>query len=289
MRHITSVFILVVVVVAAWANKPLSRRQQWNLAQQPFHVIGNIYFVGTAGLGSYLITSPQGHILLDGALPESAPQIEKHVAALGFRMQDVKYLVNSHAHYDHAGSLAELKRVTGARMVASRGDASTLNSGFQSSYGAGWDSHFPAVKVDRIVEDGGTVQAGDVTLTAVLTPGHTRGCTTWTMPVAENGKTYRAVFYCSTSVPGYHLVDNKYYPEMISDYERSFAILQNLPCDVFLANHAEFFRMREKLARQKSGAANPFVDPAEMHRFVSESKAQFEQELQSEQNTQPSR
>ena len=285
MRFISTIFILTLAAAAVLANKPLSRRQAWNQPQRPFHVIGNIYFVGTAGLGSYLITSRQGHILLDGALPESAPQIEKNVAALGLRMQDVKYLVNSHAHYDHSGGLAELKRVSGAKMVASRGDASTLNSGLQSSYGAGWDSRMPAVKVDRLVENGGTVQLGETILTALLTPGHTKGCTTWTMPVAENGKTYRVVFYCSTSVPGYHLIHNKYYPEMVSDYERSFATLQKLPCDVFLANHTEFFHMTEKLARRKQGAPDPFVDPAEMQRFVSESRAQFEQELQSEQKS----
>ncbi len=275
--------VLVFLAIASLGPATLSRRQVWNLPQQPFHVIGNIYYVGTAGLGAYLITSPHGHILLDGGLPESAPQIEKHVAALGFHMRDVKYLLNSHAHYDHGGGLAELKRASGAKMVASRGDAETLNTGFQSSYGAGWDDHFPAVKVDRIIGNGETVQVGSVTIKAVLTPGHTKGCTTWTMPVSENGKTYQVVFYGSTSVPGYHLVGNKYYPRMISDYEHSFDVLQKLPCDVFLSNHAEFFHMKEKLALEKPGAANPFVDPGEMARFVAQSKTGFDQELRSEQ------
>lgn len=279
---IVSILVVASYAVAGYAEKGLSRRQMWNLPQQPFHIIGNIYYVGTAGLGAYLITSSHGHILLDGGLPESASQIEKNVAALGFRMREVKYLVNSHAHYDHAGGLAELKRASGAEMIASRGDAPTLNSGFQSSYGAGWDSHFPAVAVGRIIADGETLHVGPIALTAVLTPGHTKGCTTWTMPVSEGHKTYRVVFYCSTSIPGYHLLGNKEYPDIASDYERSFARLEHLPCDVFLANHAEFFHMKEKLAEGNSGKHNPFVDSGELQRFVAESKADFEAELRSE-------
>ncbi len=264
----------------ALLGNPLTKRQTWNLPQKPFHVIGDIYFVGTAGLGSYLITSPQGHILLDGGLPESAPLIEKNVAALGFRMTDVKYLVNSHAHYDHAGGLAELKRISGAKLVASAGDAPTLNSGFQSSYGAGWDSHFPPATVDRVIRDGESVRIGEVSLTAVLTPGHTKGCTTWTMPVQNHD----VVFYCSTSVPGYHLIGNKEYPNMMSDYEHSFAILAKLPCDVFLGNHTEFFNMKEKLAQQTKSEPNPFIVRGELQRFVAESKAAFDHELHSEQS-----
>src|ERR1700722_14118770 len=120
-------------------------RIEWNKPMAPFHIIGNIYFVGTAGLGSYLITSPQGHILLDGGLPESAPQIEQHIAALGFHIRDVKILLNSHAHYDHDGGLRELKRASGAQMVASRGDAPNIESGLTDSYGAGWNSSVPGV------------------------------------------------------------------------------------------------------------------------------------------------
>ncbi len=247
---------------------------------KPFHIIGNIYFIGTAGLGSYLIATPAGNIILDGALPESAAQIEQHVAALGFKMSQTKILLNSHAHYDHAGGLAELKRVSGAQMIASRDDAKVIESGLQSSYGAGWDSRFPPTKVDRIVNDGDPVELGGTVLTAHLTPGHTKGCTTWTMPVTEAGKSYHVVFYCSTSVPGYQLVHNRYYPQIASDYEHSFRVLEKLPCDVFLAGHTGFFHMQEKLARIKPGAPNPFIDPAEYSRFVDESKQDFERKLQ---------
>ena len=261
------------------------QRLEWNRPIKPFHIIGNIYFVGTAGLGSYLIATPSGNIILDGALPESAAQIEQHVAALGFRPKDTKFLLNTHAHYDHAGGLAQLKRASGAKMVASREDAKVLESGFQSSYGAGWDSRFPAIKVDRIVKDGDTVGLDGTSMAAHITPGHTKGCTTWTMTVREAGKPYHVVFYCSTSVPGYRLVNNRYYPQIASDYEHSFAVLEKLPCDVFLANHTEFFHLQDKLARVKPGAPNPFVNPAECRAFVADSKRQFEQTLREQERT----
>ncbi|MDQ2949147.1 MAG: subclass B3 metallo-beta-lactamase [Acidobacteriota bacterium] len=275
--------LLCVCLSASAAEKFSPRRLAWNKPTKPFHIIGNIYFVGTAGLGSYLITTPDGDIILDAGLPESAPLIEKNVAALGFHMKDVKYLLNSHAHYDHAGGLAQLKKDSGARMVASRADAETLNSGMQSSYGGGWDSKFPAVKVDRIIKTGDKVELGGTTLTALLTPGHTKGCTTWTMPVTEAGKTYSVIFYCSTSVPGYPLVHNREYPQIASDYQHSFDILKNVKADVFLANHAEFFHMKEKLARLKPGAPNPFIDPGELHKYVLESEQAFNRELSKQQ------
>jgi metallo-beta-lactamase class B len=267
--------------LAVAAQQKFSKdRIEWNKPMTPFHIVGNIYFVGTAGLGSYLITSPQGHILLDGALPESAPQIEQHIAALGFHIRDVKILLNSHAHYDHDGGLHELKRASGAQMVASRGDAPNIESGLTDSYGAGWNSKVAGVKVDRVIDDGAKVTLGGATLIAHITPGHTKGCTTWTMRVADAGKTYDVVFYCSTSVPGYSLVNNRSYPRIASDYRRSFSVLEKLPCDVFLANHTGFFHMDEKLERRWQGGANPFIDPGEYLAFVAQSKAEFETKLQ---------
>jgi metallo-beta-lactamase class B len=271
--------------VALIAQRDSSERATWNQPIKPFRIIGNIYYVGAAGVTSFLITTAQGHILVDGGLPETAPLIEKNIAALGFRIQDVKFLLNSHAHYDHCGGLAELKRLSGAQMVASRADAEVLESGGRVSF-EGWkNSGFPAIKVDRLVADDETITLGDVSLTAVLTPGHTKGCTTWTMPVTESGKTYHAVFYCSTSVPGYRLVDNSRYPQIVSDYKHSFAKLRQLPCDVFLAPHADFFRLDEKRARMGNGGANPFVDPAEFRAFVDRSEQDFESELKNQQGS----
>ena len=256
-----------------------NERAKWNKPEQPFHIIGNIYFVGTAGLSSYLVTTPQGDFLLDGGLPESAPLIEHHIEQLGFHMRDVKLLLNSHAHYDHDGGLSELKRASGAQMVASRADAPNLESGLTDSYGGGWDKQERGVKVDRIIDDGAQLALGGSVMTAHVTPGHTKGCTTWTMPVTEGGKQYNVVFYCSTSVPGYPLVHNRSYPQIVSDYEHSFAILEKLPCDVFLANHTGFFHMQDKLSQLRKGGPNPFIDPQELKAFVADSKEQFEAQL----------
>ena len=164
----------------AFATHPRYSRQriEWNEPVAPFHIIGNVYYVGTAQLGSYLIVTPAGDVLIDGALPESAAQIERNVAALGFRMQDVKFLLNTHAHYDHSGGLPELKRASGALMVASAGDAPNLRSGLTDSFGAGWDQRVPGVRVDRIINEGEQLTIGGSVLRAHIMPGHTRGCTT---------------------------------------------------------------------------------------------------------------
>lgn len=267
-----------------FAQRDSGERAAWNEPVKPFRIIGNVYYVGVSGVTSFLITTPQGHILLDGGFPETAPRIEKNIAALGFRIQDVKVLLNSHAHYDHCGGLAELKRLSRAQMVASRSDAEVLESGGRVSF-EGWkNSGFPPVKVDRVIADGETVPLGDVTLTAVLTPGHTKGCTTWTMPVTDSGKTYHVVFYCSTTVPGYQLVNNPKYPQIVSDYERSFAKLRQLPCDVFLAPHGGFFHLDEKRARMGNGRANPFIDSAEFRTFLEQSERDFDRELKKQQS-----
>ncbi len=267
-------------VFSLFGQNDHSQRAAWNQPVQPFRIIGNVYYVGAAGVSSFLIASPLGHILLDGGFVETAPQIEQNIAALGFRIRDVKFLLNSHAHYDHCGGLAELKRASKAQMIASKADAATLITGHQLSYGKGQsETHFPAVHVDRVIEDRGTVSLGGTALTAHLTPGHTKGCTTWTMPISDNRKTYQVVFYCSTTVAGNQLVGNPKYPGIVGDYEHSFALLRNLPCDVFLGPHPDFFHMAEKMAEHKAGNRNAFVDPTELRRFVAESEEDFKVEL----------
>ncbi|MGA8030734.1 MAG: subclass B3 metallo-beta-lactamase [Bryobacteraceae bacterium] len=273
------VFLLSFLSAALLAQSGSGERAAWNQPVKPFRIIGNVYYAGASGVASYLITTPEGHVLLDGGLPETAPQIEKNVAALGFELKDVKYLLNSHAHFDHAGGLAELKRASGAQMVASRKDGELIEAGRSEMYGDSPDSSFPTVKVDRFVNDGDKVELGGATLTAHLTPGHTKGCTTWATRVSEGGKTYNVVFYCSTTAPGYRLIHNKKYPQMVSDYEHSFAVLLALPCDVFLGPHPTFFHMQEKLARMKKGGPNPFIDSGEMHALVLDSQQDFQREL----------
>ncbi len=258
-----------------FAQNGPDQRAEWNRPVKPFRIIGNIYYVGAANVSSFYIKTPQGAILLDGGLPETAPVIEKSIAELGFSIKDVKILLNSHAHYDHCGGLAELKRHSGANMIACERDAAVLTS---AKGGAG---EFPAVKVDRVIADHQTVQLGGVTITAHITPGHTKGCTTWTMPVSEAGKTFQVVFYCSTSVVD-KLVNNRAYPNIVSDYERSFAELRTMPCDVFLAPHAGFFNLDEKRKQREEGKLDAFVDSREMKKFVEESERAFHEQLEKE-------
>ena len=245
----------------------------WNDPVAPFHLVGNIHYVGAQGVSAFLVTTPAGAFLLDGGFPETAPYIEKNITKLGFRVRDVKFLLNSHAHFDHAGGLAALKKATGARLVASAGDAPGLRAGGKLQ---------PAVGVDRVIQDGESVELGGVVLTARVTPGHTPGCTTWTMTTEEAGKPLRVVFYCSTSVVD-RLVGNSGYPGIVADYERSFATLRDLPCDVFLGPHPSFFQMAAKRERQGPGKPNPFIDPSELQRYVQQSEASFRDALKKEQ------
>lgn len=264
---------------AGEAESLAATRREWNTPAEPFRVIGNIFYVGTRELGAYAIRTSGGVVLLDGALEESVPQIETNLKHLGLRAADVKILLNSHAHFDHSGGLARLKRDTGARLVASEGDRVSLESGTYLGSESLAYLNAPPVSVDRIIADGETVQLGDTTLTAHLTPGHTRGCTTWTMPVVEAGMAHTVVFYCSTSVALNRLAPLPQYPGIVEDYRHSFEILSTLEADVFLANHKDFFKLWEKRARQTPGTPNPFIDKAELGAFVAASKANFEQEF----------
>jgi metallo-beta-lactamase class B len=269
MRLVALAVLISVLAVSPMAQQTSVDRAAWNRPFQPFHLIGNIYYVGATGVSAFLIVTPGGSILLDGGLPETAPQIARNIAELGFRLSDVKYLLNSHAHFDHAGGLAELKRLSGATMVASAGDAPALRAGGPA---------MPAVVVDRIVKDGDILQIGGTTLTANITPGHTKGCTTWTMTATEKGRAQRVVFYCSTSVVD-RLVGNETYPQIVTDYEQTFRKLRTLPSEVFLAPHPSFFDLENKRQRMKADGPNPFIDPTELFHFVEDSERQFRADL----------
>jgi len=258
--------------------------RSWNQPVQPFRIIGNIYYVGASDVTSFLITSPQGHILLDGGFVETAPMIRDNIRKLGFKPEDVKYLINSHAHFDHAAGLAQLKKWTGAKFVASREDGALIARGGRGDFAWGEKMTFPAVRPDRIIQDGETLSVGEVTMTAHLTPGHTKGCTTWTTEAAENGHRYHVVFFCSTSAPGYKLVNNANYPTIVEDYRQTFAKLRLLPCDVFLAPHGWFFHLTEKRAAMMANPKrNPFIVPGEFQMFLDQSQREFEAELQKQQ------
>src|SRR2546423_1835041 len=260
--------------------------RSWNRPVKPFRIIGNVYYVGAYEVSAFLITTPQAHIRLDSGFAETVPQIRDNLKRLGFKLEDVRLLINSHAHYDHAGGLAELKALTGARLAASEADAAQLAAGGKGDFQWGETLPFPPVKADRILHDGDTVEVGGVWLVAHLTPGHTKGNTTWTMEVKDGGKTYNVVFIGSTSAPGYRLVNNPKYPKIVADYQRSFRVLESLPCDVFLGPHGSMFGLLDKMAKREQGAAaNPFIDPQGYRQFVEESKKSFYEQLKAQQAT----
>jgi metallo-beta-lactamase class B len=253
----------------------------WNEPVKPFRIAGNLYYVGASDLSSFLIVTPQGHILLDSGLVETVPQIQQNVARLGFRIEDVKILINTHAHYDHAGGLALLKRLTGATLMASEADAALLAAGGKGDPNFGDKLAYEPVKADRILHDGDKVELGGVTMTAHLTPGHTKGNTTWTMTATEDSKQYNVVVAGSTSSPGYKLVDNPNYPGIVADYQRTFQILKSLPCDIFLAPHGSFYDLTKKSKLLEQGTKqNPFIDPDGYKRYIEETETAFNKELE---------
>jgi len=268
---------------SAIAGEPFAQeRIDWNKPSAPFHIIGNVYYVGTADLAIYLIVTPKGDILIDAGEPESPPLIEKNIAAIGVRFTDIKFLINSHAHFDHAGGLAELKKISGAKVVGGAPDKTILERGY-ITFGPSAPIHSPPVHVDRAVHDGDKLKLGGVVLTAHLTPGHTPGCTTWTMPVTENRVRHRVVFACSTTTGGNPLVGNTAYPRIVSDFRHSFAVLKALKADVFLPGHARFFDAHGKAARARAGGPNPFVDSGELRRYTEASERDFDVELAKQQ------
>ncbi len=246
----------------------------------PFKIADNLYYVGAKDVTSYLIVTKDGLIVIDGGFKETAPEILSNIRTLGFDPKNIRILLNSHAHLDHAGGLAELKAESGATFYASAPDAPVLAAGGTNDF-ALKGATFPPIKADMIIPDGGTVSLGGVTLTAHVTAGHTKGCTTWTMPVMVDGKEQGALFLCSLSILSmYKLIGDPNYPTQAADYEKSFATLKGLKCDVFLASHGSFFDMLTKREKLLAGAKpNPFVDPEGCKAFVEKAEAEFNRRL----------
>ena len=258
--------------------------RSWNQPVKPFRIIGNIYYVGASDITSFLITTPEGHILLDSGFAETVPQIKQNIAALGFRLEDVKILINSHAHYDHAAGLAELKELTKAKLLASEADAALLADGGKGDPNFGDRFFYAPVKADRILRDGEQVKLGGAILTAHLTPGHTKGCTTWTMKVSDNGKNYNVVFVGSVSAPGYKLIDNVKYPNIVADYKQTFRRMKKLPSDVFLGSHGRFFELQKKIELlAQNPNQNPFIDPNGYKDYLKRSEKEFQAQLKEQQ------
>jgi metallo-beta-lactamase class B len=288
-KAMVSVFVLTLAAIGAVGGVAARGQTAGGEFLVPFpahHVIGNIYFVGSKSLGIYLITTPQGHILMNAGLEGSVPGIQESVAKLGFKFSDIKILLISHAHYDHDGGAARIKELSGAKYMVMDADVPVVESGGKQDffYGQRSDWLYPPTKVDRVLHDGDTVKLGDVVLTAHLTAGHTKGCTTWTMKVQDGGKSYDVVIVGSPNVnEGYKLVGNRAYPQIASDYEKGFGVLRSLHCDVFLGAHGGYYGMEEKYARIKGGAANPFIDPDGYKAYVTEREQAFRAELAKQQ------
>ncbi len=252
----------------------------WTKPNRPYRVVGNVYYVGSEGLSAWLITSPEGHVVLDGGpSAEGGKLIERNIQSLGFKLTDVKVLINTHAHFDHAGGLAQLKADTGAKVWASRADKPALEKGQHFGDNANGLTQFPAVKVDKAFGDETKLKMGGTTLVAHLTPGHTVGCTTWTTQVVEKDRPLNVTFPCSLSVAGNVLVGNKTHKTIVADYRASFATMRALPTDVMLPSHEEQGGLLAKRQKQLRGDADAFIDPTELGRFVNASETAFNKEL----------
>jgi metallo-beta-lactamase class B len=257
---------------------PTSR--SWNQPVEPYRIAGNLYYVGASDITSFLITTPEGHILLDSGFEETVPIIRENLKKLGFKLKDVKILLTSHAHYDHVGGLAALKELTGAKLLVHEKDIPQLARGGKGDPHLGDQFPFRPVRADRALKDGEQVSLGGTTLTAHLTPGHTVGCTTWTMKASGQD----VVFVCSASIlPGVKLTDNAAYPQIAEDYARTFQVLKSLPCDIFLASHASFYDGLGKAERLRKGAEkNPFIDPEGYRTYVEKAEKRYRDLLEKE-------
>lgn len=251
----------------------------WSAPVKPFRIAGPVYYVGTKGLAAYLIVSKDGAILLDATLARNAALIEANIKRVGVPLNRVKLLVSNHAHDDHVGALARLKRDTGARVLASAGDRWALEHGVGRGDTDYRPRQFPPVKVDGVVADGQTIRLGGVALTAHLTPGHTPGCTSWSMTIRDRGTPRRIVFLCSITVAGNVLIGNRAYPGIVADFRSTYARLATMQADIVLPGHPEMADVLGRHARQMAGEPDAFVDPTVLPRLVADFRADFDAAL----------
>ena len=277
------VLILAAAASIIFPNRASSQSNaEWTQPFPPFRIAGNLYYVGSKGLASYLITTPRGHILINSDLEANVPLLQASITQLGFKFGDVKILLISHAHWDHDAGSARVKALTGASYMVMDGDVRVVESGGRDDFQYGDDPamRYAPVRVDRVLHDGDEVRLGDVVLVAHLTPGHTKGCTTWTLTLRDGGRTLNAVIIGSPNVnPGYRLVDNAKYPTIAEDYERTFRVLKSLPCDLFLGAHGSYFDLEAKHERMRAGSKDAFVDRAGCAAFIAQKEREFRSEL----------
>lgn len=283
MRKNVAILSSVMILTLALAGGAFAQQSGPNFEPfPPFHIAGNLYYVGTKGLANYLITTPQGNILINSDFEANVPMIKSSIEQLGFKFRDTKILLISHAHGDHDAGSAAIKESTGATYMVMDADVPVVESGgkLDFQYGGATASPYQPTKVDRVLHDGDEVKLGGAVLVAHLTPGHTKGCTTWTMKVTEAGKTYNVVIVGSPNVnKGYKLVNNAAYPQIAEDYERMWRVLKSLPCDIFLGAHGEYFGMEEKYPHMKELGVNAFVDPDGYKKYIAQKEQDFQAEL----------
>lgn len=242
----------------------------------PFRIAGNIYYVGSQGLGAYIIDSAEGAVLLDGTTAENAELVERNIQALGIPLHSVRVLICDHAHFDHVGALAKIKTDTGAQFLASEADAWALENGKPRGDNIYESTSWPPIKVDRVIHDRETIRLGDIVLVANVTPGHTPGSTTWSTMVREGGRTLNVIFLCSITVAGNVLKGNRAYPNIATDYRETFQRLRGMKADIVLPSHPDIAAVIERETRQLAGDANAFIDPTALPTIVDKSSADFE-------------
>jgi metallo-beta-lactamase class B len=253
--------------------------KKWTAPFEPFQLIGNIYYVGTDGIAVYVIKTSDGLILMDTAVPQSTAMLKDNIAKLGFKESDIKVILNTHAHFDHTGGFAEIKKDTGAQLVAGLRDKQLLEGGYYPGDEQNTDLGFPPVKVDRTVGEGDKVTLGDTTLTAHATPGHSPGCTSWEMTVRDGNQDRNVLFFCSGTVALNRLVGNPTHPGIVEDYKSTYAKVKAMKIDVLLGPHPEVYGMQAKRAQMKDGAPNPFVQPGELAAYAATLEQDFDKAL----------
>ncbi len=258
------------IFFAAAAGLLAQGNPDWHAKFPAFQIAGNLYYVGTADLAVYLIHTPRGNILINSDFKQDLPVIKKNIQELGFKYNDTKIILISHAHGDHDEGTGVIKSETGAKLMVMDADVAAEQSTAPGR---------PGAHVDRVLHDGATVELGGSKLVAHLTPGHTPGCTTWTMQVQDGARKLNAVIIGSPNVnPGYILVGNKNYPGIADDYVKTFAVLKALPCDLFLGAHGGYFGLKAKYAKMKAGDKDAFIDPDGYKAFVAEHDDTFRKE-----------
>lgn len=266
-------------LIPAPERENIASHPSWMAPQKPFRIYGNTWYVGPRGLGVYLITAPTGDILIDGGVPGDAALIEANIRELGVPLHDIKWILNSHAHADHAGDIAQLARDTGAQVIANAADVPLLERGGHDDPEYGDRFPFPPVHVAHTATDGESLHLGDLVLTAHSTPGHTKGNTTWTWTSCEGTRCQPMVDIGSLSAPGFKLIGNPKYPAIVDDFEHSFAVVAALPCGIPLAPHPEMVNFWERIAKRDQGDEDALIDPTGCQAYAKDAHESFEAQL----------